>query len=393
MGSARDMELVLTVLQGLVLVLSIAAIAFYLTAAVCTVQFFTSQALNSKQQEPQPVSILIPVRGLDEGALENWLSFCNQAYAKYEVLFGVMDADDPAVPILQDLVVKFPDRVRLLTNLPPRGINHQISNLSYLVEAAQYEQVIFADSDIRVTPDYLQQVTAPLSDPSIGVVTCGYLDHAPQRLGAAIASLGRCVDFLPSVLIARSLDGGLKFALGPTIATRKSVLEKIGGLAMVLNRIGSDFHIGNLAVKAGYRVELSTYVLENDCGQETVTQVFQRELRWARTIRWNRGNQYYGMLFTFGTVYGALLLLVTGFQPWALWVNVAVWAVRLLEVSIAIINLRCPNLFLWLWALPIRDWISFAIWVSGTYGQRIFWRGRWLEVGERGALQEIQSPP
>jgi ceramide glucosyltransferase len=296
------------------------------------------------------------------------------------------------VPILQDLVKRFPEQTRLLTGLEVRGINHQISNLTHLVAAARYEQVIFADSDIRVTPDYLQHVTAPLADPQIGVVTCGYLDHAPKFLGAAIASLGRCVDFIPSILIARRLDGGLRFALGPTIVTRKSVLAKMGGLQLVLNRIGSDFHIGRLAVAAGYRVELSDYILENDCGHETFQQVFQRELRWARTIRWNRGNQYYGMLFTYGTVYSFLLMLLSGFQGWTVAVALAVWLIRLLHTVIAIHRLRCPHLLKWLWAMPLRDLMSFTIWLMGTYGQSIYWRGRWLVVGPGGTLQEKVQP-
>lgn len=377
-----------TLVQVPLLGLICTSLGFYGASALATWSFF-SRRRTLPQFTPQPVSILIPVRGIDEGALANWDSFCNQDYACYEVLFGVMDAEDPAVPILQGLTEQYPDRVRLLTNLPPRGINHQISNLSYLVEAAQYEQVIFADSDIRVTRDYLSWVTAPLADEQVGVVTCGYLDHQPRQWGAALAALGRSVDFIPSVLIARALDGKLKFALGPTIATRKSVLAAFGGLRHVFNRIGSDFHIGRLANSAGYRVELSSYILGNDCGQESPIDVFQRELRWSRTIRWNRGAQYYGIGVTHGTVYGLLLVLVSGLQPWA-W---AVWgvtlAVRWLQAAVSLGMLRSPGLWPWLWLLPLRDWMTFIIWLAGSYGQTVFWRGRWLQVGDKGSLQEL----
>ncbi|MEB3274514.1 MAG: glycosyltransferase [Prochlorothrix sp.] len=376
--------------QILLLGLICTSLGFYGASALATYLFF-SRRRTLPEFTPQPVSILIPVRGVDEGALANWDSFCNQDYGTYEVLFGVMDADDPAVPILRGLTEQYPDRVRLLTNLPARGINHQISNLSYLVEAAQFEQIIFADSDIRVTPDYLQWVTAPLADSGTGVVTCGYLDHQPSQWGAALASLGRAVDFIPSVLLARALDGKLKFALGPTIATRKSVLESFGGLQHVYNRIGSDFHIGRLAVSAGYRVELSAYILENDCGQETPVQVFQRELRWSRTIRWNRGSQYYGLVLTHGTVYGLLLVLVSGLQPWA-W---AVWGITLvlrwLQAGLSFWMLRSPGLWGWFWLLPLRDWMTFAIWLGGSYGQTVFWRGRWLQVGDQGTLEEVSK--
>jgi ceramide glucosyltransferase len=381
--------MVLTALGILLAALTVTTLIFQGLGLWVTQQFFGRSASRSPSRDFCPkVSILIPVRGMDEGALANWTSFCQQDYPEYEVLFGVMDPQDPAVPVLQQVVAQFPDRAKLLTDLPPRGINHQISNLSYLVEASHHEVVIFADSDIRVTPEYLQWVTQPLKADRIGLVTCAYVDHRPQYLGAALAALGRSLDFIPSVLIARALDGGLKFALGPTIVLKRSVLMGFGGLEPVLNRIGSDYHLGRLTVEAGYGVELSTYLLNNDCGEETPDQVFQRELRWCRTIRWNRGSEYYGLLFTHGTVYSLLLLVVSGFQPWAIGLWAAAWGLRLLQGFLLLSTLNLPHLKKWLWILPLRDAMTFWIWVRGAYGREIFWRGRWLAVSGQGILQE-----
>jgi ceramide glucosyltransferase len=368
-------------------VLVITTLIFQALGLILAYRFVRSHRPQSHTPTPA-VSILIPVRGVDEGALDNWTSFCQQDYPTYEVLFGVMDPSDPAVPVLQQVVSEFPHCARLLTGLPPRGINHQTSNLSYLVEAAQHEIVIFADSDIRVTPSYLSAVTQPLTNERIGLVTCAYVDHNPQYLGAALAALGRSLDFIPSVIMARALDGGLKFALGPTIVLRRSVLEKFGGLEPVLNRIGSDFHLGRLTVEAGYQVELATYLLRNDCGQETPQTVFQRELRWSRTIRWNRGTQYYGLLFTHGTLYSLLLMLVTGFEPWAIGLWGLSWGGRLLQGLSLLSLLNLPYLKRWLWIFPLRDLMTFWIWLQGAYGQEIFWRGRWLKVSNQGLLQE-----
>lgn len=373
-------------IQGVLLLLIISAIIFYAWCAIATWRFF-----SPKPEMPladQGVSVLVPVCGVDQNAHSNWTSFCCQNYGPYEVLFGVMDPQDPAVPILKELVAKFPERVRLVFCLEVRGVNHQISNLTHLLEAAHNEVVIFADSDISVGPDYLTRVSAPLSDSAIGVVTCPYVDHAPQFLGAALAALGRSIDFIPSVLIARTLDDGLRFALGPTIATRQSVLSKIGGLRSIANRIGSDYHIGKRAADAGFRVELSDYVLENPCGRETIWQVFQRELRWARTIRLNRGWQYYGLVGSYGTVYCLVLLLFSGFQPWVVAICLGTWALRVIQAGLAVRSLDCPNLYRWLWALPLRDGISFMIWVSSLFGQSVQWRGRRLRVEAGGTLTE-----
>ena len=327
---------------------------------------------------------MVPVCGLDAGAWENWSSLCTQDYPNYEVLFGVTDPQDPAIPLLERLVATYPERVRLFTGLKPRGINYKDSNLSYLLEASQHEVIIFADSDIRVNPNYIRTVTAPLVDSEVGMVTCSFIGYNPKSLGGAIASLGRAFDFIPSLLIARILDGGLRGAVGATIATRKTTLAYYGGLH--LNRIGSDYNLGKRAVQAGYQVELSRYVLESDTGKETIRQVFQRELRWARTIRFNRGSQYYTMVFCYGTIYCLPLLLLSGFAIWAIAFTVAVWFIRYAQVLVSIFCLRSPKLLYWLWALPLRDVLSLVIWARGAFGQSVYWRGRRLRVVEDGLI-------
>jgi ceramide glucosyltransferase len=241
---------------------------------------------------------------------------------------------------------------------------------------------------MQVCSNYLKRVTAPLADPTVGVVTCAYIGYAPQSLGAAIAAMGRCFDFIPSALVALSLDGQLKFAFGPTIATRKSVLNAFGGLQQIVNRIGSDYHIGHLATRAGYRVKLSTYLLNNHAPHDKLGQVYHRELRWARTIRFNRGTQYYGLAFTYGTVYSLLLVLLTGFQPWAVCVCALTWGMRLIQVLIAIQFMGCKQLQRWLWALPLREVMSFVIYLGSCFGKQVFWRGRSLHVDTGGVLSE-----
>jgi ceramide glucosyltransferase len=395
------MMIVLEVLLG---VLIIGGIAFYLGCAFFTNRFFSSGAamkqpimLNygadkvaiSDAVIATPVSILVPVCGLDPGAWNNWLSLCNQAYSTYEVLFGVVDLEDPAIPVLKKLEGEFPDKVKVFTGLQPRGINHKDSSLSYLLEAAQHDWIIFVDSDIRVPLNYIEIVTDPLIDPAVGMVTCAFVGHNPKSLGAAIASFGRCFDFIPSLLIARAIDGGLKCAIGTTIATRRDALIQYGGLH--LNRIGSDYNIGKRAAAAGYIVELSHYVLESDTGTEGIRDVYQRELRWARTIRFNRGAQYYAMIFCHATMLCVPLLLISGFASWAIALTCLCFLIRYIQVVISIHSMTTPNLFYWLWALPLRDALSFAVWLMGAYGQNVYWRGRRLRVYSDGLITQAES--
>ncbi len=403
-------------LELLLILLIAGGIAFYLACAFFTYQFFSEKRrkeigdksqkagslliANSKSdlQSPlssplsphpsllPPVSILVPVCGLDAGAWENWSSLCTQNYPNYQVLFGVVDPDDPAVPVIKRLEATYPDKVRLFTGLEPRGINHKDSSLSYLLEETDHDILIFVDSDIRVHADYIQTVTAPLQDEKVGMVTCAYIGYNPQSLGAAIASFGRCFDFIPSLLIARAIDGGLKCAVGTTIATRRDALNIYGGLH--LNRIGSDYNLGKRAAQAGYIVALSPYVLESDTGTESVAEVFRRELRWARTIRFNRGAQYYLMIFCYGIVFCVPLLLISEFANWAIALSSVTLIIRYLQVLVAIGSMNAPRLISWLWALPFRDGLSFAIWLVGAYGQKVYWRGRQLRVYEDGLITQ-----
>jgi ceramide glucosyltransferase len=373
-------------LEVLLLILIAGSTVFYGAAAWFTDRFFAAPLNLPPVENYPPISLLVPACGLDPGAWENWLSLCQQNYPDYEVLFGLVDSQDPAVPVVQELVAKFPDRVRLYTGLQPRGINHKDSSLSYLLAEAKHELIVFVDSDIRVIPEYLQIVTAPLADPQVGMVTCAYIGYEPKFLGAALASLGRCCDFIPGILIARAMDKGVKLAIGVTIATRKATLADFGGLHF--SRIGSDYNLGKRAAQAGYQVVLSHYVLNSDTGDESLRQVFQRELRWARSIRFNRGLQYYTMAFCYGPAYYLPLLLVSGFAHWAIALCVLNLAIRYAQALVVIKSMSCPGLLPWLWTLPLRDLLSFAVWVVGAFGKRVYWRGRYLKIHADGLLTQ-----
>jgi ceramide glucosyltransferase len=382
-------------LTGILVVLSLGAIVFYFACMLYTYQFFREHrgsgqisklTANHAETPDASVAILVPVRGIDADAWQNWTSLCQQDYSCYHICFGVTDAADPAVSALRSLAATYPDRVRLFVGLAPRGVNHKDSILRDLLEQTTSEIIIFADSDIRVPPDYMQQVTTPLSDPDIGMVTCAFLAHNPQFLAAALASLGRCCDFIPSLLIAQAMDGGLRCAIGMTMAMRRDTLAQAGGLH--LNRIGSDYNLGKRVAAAGYRVELCREVFESNTGQESIHDLYQRELRWMRTIRFNRGPIYYSQLFCFGTISSLALLLLSQFQPWAMGVMLGVWLLRYLQAGLAMVWLNTPHLRRWLWALPVRDLLSFVIWLVGGWGRQVYWRGRKLTIEADGIITE-----
>ncbi len=386
-GLRENLILGLTIVCAMLI---LGAIVFYVASAIVTWQFF-----RAPEQELLPdasnhcaasVAILVPIKGIDARAWENWSSLCEQDYADYQVYFGAMQASDAAVSLAEKVVHQYPDRARLLTGLLPRGPNHKDSKISDLLAQSQAEWVIFADSDIYVEPNYIQRVTTPLKNPQVGLVTCSYIARNPQYFGAALASLGRCCDFMPSVLIARRLDGGLKFGIGVTMAMTRTALQEAGGV--VFNRIGSDYNLGKRIAQAGYRIELSRYVLESDTGKESIAAVFERELRWARTIRFNKGAIYYAQVFCFGTVFCLPLLWLTQFATWAVGLAICTFLVRYLQAQRAMVLMDAPRLRRWLWALPLRDGLSFCVWLIGGYGRTVMWRGRKLQIHGDGIITD-----
>jgi ceramide glucosyltransferase len=378
-----------SIVVAILVLLIVGSLCFYSAGAIATWHFFHSPKKAARIPDA-PVSVLVPVKGLESGAWENWSSLCEQDYPDYRIVFGVMDPTDPAVPVLEELVRQYDDRAELHVGLwPVLGPNHKDSNVSHLLKFTRTEWIIFVDSDICVGADYLRRVTAPLMQDGVGMVTCCYFARNPRFLGAAVASLGRCVDFLPSVLIARFLDGGVKLGIGPTMVVTRLALDAAGGI--VCNRIGSDYNLGKRVAGAGYGVELSDYLLESDTGRESVWDVWQRELRWARTIRFNRGTIYYAQVFCFGVVFCVPLLLVTGFAGWAIGLAVVTILGRYLQVAIVLAAVQAPRLWRWWWVMILRDWLSFGVWVVGGYGRSMFWRGRRLRIEGNGIIQEWEG--
>src|SRR5580704_15172513 len=217
------MEALLTFAKYAALTVAIFPFIYYLLAIYSTGRFFKDPSTrpNPKSTYLPPVTNIKPVKGLDPNAYQNFASFCRQDYPEYEILFCV-DRNDPAVPALEQLVRDFPDRnIRLLFGSGREAINDKVARLARMASEARYETVVISDSDVRVAPDYLRTVVAPLADPNVGAVTCFYVHSDEHTLAEHLQSIGMISDFYAGILTARQLDG-VKFALGPTIATTRS---------------------------------------------------------------------------------------------------------------------------------------------------------------------------
>lgn len=338
-------------------------------------------------QSPEPISILKPLAGLDPDLESNLRTFFEQDYPVFEILLAVQSASDPAAEAVSRLQKEHPQiPSRLLITGDPPYANAKVHSLEQMLAAAANDLVVMSDSDIRVTPDLLRTVAAEFQDTHVGVATCPYRAVPGASFWSRLEATGMNTDFWGSALVARMLEG-MRFAVGPTIAARRRVLQSMGGFPRVKEFLAEDFVIGKFAAEAGHGVILSSYVIEHHIGSSTLRQNAEHRLRWNRSTRRSRPAGYVGQLFTMPLPI-ALLVCVTSPAWWAvLPVTLLVRTLAAYTVSARVLRARIN----WL-LLPIEDLVGFGFWLAGFFGNTISWRGRRYRLFSDGRFELIPSP-
>jgi ceramide glucosyltransferase len=332
------------------------------------------------------------LKGVDPEIFESFRSHCVQDYPEYEIIFGVSDADDPAVASVKKLQQEFPGRkIELIICRERLGANVKVSNLAQMVRAARFQHLIVNDSDIRVEPDYLRRVIAPLSDAHVGMVTCLYRGVPQPSLGARLESLGIATDFSAGVLVARQLEGGLHFGLGSTLAFRRTELDRIGGFEAIVDYLADDYELGWRIACLGLEVRLPEVVVETHLPAYDLAGFWRHQTRWARGIRDARFAGYVGLVTTFGFFWAVILLITLNASRWAWLVFAAVAILRLAAAwTVGSSVLQDRNFIRNLWLLPLRDLIAVAVWVASFAGHTVTWRGERFEL-RNGRLRRADA--
>jgi ceramide glucosyltransferase len=384
----------LTVLRAAVFVAALVPLAFYLFSAWAAWRFFlNSRSANTHGSDfTPPVSILKPLHGLDRGAYENFASFCRQDYPKYEILFAVRSESDPSVPIVRRVIAEFPDiPIRLLVSGESRGANDKVGKLCLLVAQAKHDLLVIADSDVRVAPDYLRQVTGMFRDPRVGAVTALYRALEAPSFGAVMDTMGS-LSFSGSALVARRLEG-LKFTMGSTMAVTRERLAQIGGFEPLLDMHSDDYEFGRRISKKGYRVELAPEPVDMEFPSDSVGDYLRHELRWLIGLRHIRPGGHFGLLMTQGILWETLAaFLAASLTASAIWIA-AYLTVRLLSAYVVgVWGLHDPVVKRNLWLLPLHDLFWFFLWLVSFGVNRIEWRGFAFSL-QKGRMVPIASRP
>ena len=338
-----------------------------------------------------PVSVLKPLHGAEPGLFDNLRSFADQDYPVFQLLLGVRDRADSALPVANALI-----RQRPLCDIEPvvdpraAGSNLKVANLENMMPVARHDVILLADSDMRVTRDYLAVVTAPLADPGTGVVTCLYKGVPTGGLWSQLAALHINFGFLPGALAGDALDvGGGCF--GATIALRRDVLNRIGGFARLRNELADDHRLGSAVRGLGLASVLSPYIVENRVSEPSFASLWRHELRWARTSRSMAPAGFAGSVITHSVMVTALATLVWGSGAVAAGCILTALLLRWLSTTVIARALDLPRTGLWL--LPLRDALSFAVFLGSFCGRSVFWRDQLFRVQPSGQMSVEGDKP
>jgi ceramide glucosyltransferase len=384
------MHLALNVIAAVCALLALAGAAYFGLCVWAAGRFKRKSGTVGRSDFAPPVSLLKSLKGLDPHMYEAFRSHCLQDYGEYELLFGVSDPNDPALALVVRLQREFPQRaVRVVACPTSLGLNGKVSTLAQLLPYAQYEHILINDSDIVAGPDYLRRVMREFAGENVGMVTTLYRGLAGKTLPSKIEALGLSTDFMGGVLVAREMEGGVRFALGATIATTRSVLREIGGLEALVDHLGDDYELGARTAAAGYKVELADAVVETALPDYTWREFWAHQMRWARNVKDRRRAQYFGLIVTFGLAWGILAVLAAP-QAWWTWVALAIVALLRISAAIAIGRgvLDDPSVLHDLWLLPPRDFAVLGVWLASFAGDEIEWRGLKFRVRD-GKLERM----
>lgn len=344
------------------------------------------------------VSLLKPLCGDEPRLRENLESFFSLPYPTFEIIFGARDAADPALQVVRELRREYPQvSVSIVLSGEPDRPNAKVCALEQMVAEAEYDYLIISDSDVQVSPHYIQAVIEPLLDPLVGLVTCLYRGLPSGGFWSRLEALGMSVEMTSGVIIAEMLEG-MKFALGPTMATRRDVLDCIGGIGRLAHYCSDDYVLGQRVAEAGYRVELSSHVIDHVAMNRGLRKSVIHQVRWMKSTRCSRPWGHVGTGLTFAMPF-ALLGFVVGLlagHPVLAWTMLAVGLVNRIVQALAVGwgVVRDRDALRYAWLYPLRDLLGFVFWAWSMLGSRtIVWRDRRYQLLAGGEMVPDEIVP
>jgi ceramide glucosyltransferase len=387
---------ILKIVLGISIFGTVSSAVFLLMTLIATARYRrqaqTNQAVASATPENMlpPVTILKPLHGMEAELEQNLASFFQQDYPDYEIIFGARDVDNPALQVAERVRARFPNvKSNVVLSGPPTWPNAKVFSLQKMIAVSTRSYFIISDSDVRVSHDFLRNTVPPLLDPKVGLITCMYRGIPASDFWSCLEALGLSVEMSSGVVVADMLEG-MRFALGPAMATRRDAIEAIGSIAATADYYSDDFELGNRIWAKGYKVALSHHIVNNVLTPRSPLRTLGDQLRWMKSTRYSRPAGHLGTGLTFAMPFG-LLGLAAGVALGHFALGVALFATAFINRALQSIVVgwgiaRDPRALTLCWLYPLRDLLGSFIWLGSYTSRRFYWRGETYRFGKGGRI-------
>jgi ceramide glucosyltransferase len=358
--------------------------AFYACGATWAMGRFVRRPPAGAPASTPSVTVLRPLHGDEPQLYENLASLCRQTYGgPIQLILGVQDPADAALTIAERARRDFPDRDIVVTvDAAVHGSNRKIGNLINMSSHAVGDIIVISDSDVRLPADGVAQIVAALQAPGVGLVHCLYRGRPTASGWSKLAAMDIDTRFAASVVVGEAL--GAHPCLGPTMALRADLLRQIGGLPILADQLADDFVLGQAVRTAGHTIGWPPMIIDHVFPERSLRELFTHELRWARTIRLVQPAGYLGSVVMHFLPLALIGAALTGFAGWAMGLLIALILFRLAQAHV--LNRLIASEQSLLWLIPVRDLLSFGVFIAAFLGDRIEWRGNRLKVERDGAM-------
>ena len=343
---------------------------------------------------PHPVSVLKPLRGLDDNLFDNLASFCTQDYPSYEIIIGLQDFNDPAYKVAKKIQDKYPDRnISIVVEKCNAGLNPKVNNLIPAYRKSHHPYILISDSNVMVGKNYLQEIMRHTNDPQVGLVSNLIRGIGGRSIGAVLENLHLNSFIIGSVSF---LDRFLKMpcVIGKSMLMKKDDLAALGGLEAFKDILAEDFIIGREMKRAGKKVVLSSYLISNVNEYWNIKRFLNRHTRWGK-LRWQIGGvRYFSEILANPFFVATLPVLFKGPSREALSFAALVGLIKVLGDSVMgrrITSLsgeqaiRTPSSLTYFLS-PLKDLIIGIVWFVPLFSSTIVWRGNRYIIGKDSRL-------
>lgn len=338
----------------------------------------------------EPITLLKPLHGAEPRLAENLSTFLAQRWpAPVQLLAGVQAPTDPAADVVRSLPVPAECRADLVMDATRHGANAKVGNLINMAPSIAHDVVILSDSDIAAPPGYFAVVTAALAEPGVGAVTCLYAGRGDAGLWSVLGAAGLSYHFLPSVLASLALNAG-DVCMGSTIALRRETLAQIGGFERFADVLADDHAIGAAIRAQGLRVAVPPILVTHASAEPTFAALARHELRWAATVRSLNPAGYAGLVVAMPLPFAlaSAMLMPCALTLGLLGITLAARLLLAKAVDAAAARTTAPALL-----LPLRDLLTFAIFVASFFVRSVEWRGKRLRMEDEGRITADPALP